>query len=172
MSKALITQCIKPLAKAAIVMVVVLKIFTVTSLAQGEHDMNMRITRYADQAKTAGATSYFTGDVLIATPFQADEPARVGGATVAFKAGARTAWHTHPLGQTLIITEGMGWIQEWGKQVQEMHVGDVVWIAPGVKHWHGATDQSAMTHMAVAESLNGSAVEWLELVSEAEYARP
>ncbi|MGY2909903.1 quercetin dioxygenase-like cupin family protein [Ewingella americana] len=102
-------------------------------------------------------------------PFQATEPARVGGATVTFEPGARTAWHTHPLGQTLIVTQGRGWVQKWGHEVEEIHPGDIIWIPEGVKHWHGATSETAMTHIAIAESLNGSPVEWLEKVTDEQY---
>lgn len=107
----------------------------------------------------------------IDAPFQATLPARVGGALVTFEPGARTAWHTHPLGQTLIITQGRGWIQEWGSEINEMNQGDIVWIPEGVKHWHGATPDTAMTHMAIAESLNGSPVEWMEKVSNEQYQK-
>ncbi|RWL14521.1 MAG: cupin domain-containing protein [Mesorhizobium sp.] len=101
--------------------------------------------------------------------FQAPEPARVGGASVTFEPGARTAWHTHPLGQTLIVTAGLGRVQREGAPVEEIRPGDVVWIPPGVKHWHGASATTAMTHLAVQESLDGKPVEWLEKVSEEEY---
>jgi quercetin dioxygenase-like cupin family protein len=109
--------------------------------------------------------------VRIDAPFAGSEPARVGGATVTFEPGARTAWHTHPLGQTLIVTQGRGWIQVWGEEIQEMNQGDIVWIPEGVKHWHGATPDTAMTHIAIAESLNGSPVDWLEQVSDAQYQK-
>lgn len=101
--------------------------------------------------------------------FQAPEPARVGGASVTFEPGARTAWHTHPLGQTLIVTAGLGWVRRDGGPVEEIRPGDVVWIPPGVKHWHGASATTAMTHLAIQESLDGKPVEWLEKVSEEQY---
>lgn len=104
-------------------------------------------------------------------PFQATEPARVGGATVTFEPGARTAWHTHPLGQTLIITQGRGWLQKWGEEIVEMNQGDIVWIPPEVKHWHGATPDTAMTHIAIAEAQDGSPVEWMEKVSDSQYKK-
>lgn len=105
----------------------------------------------------------------IDAPFQTDAPARVGGATVTFEPGARTAWHTHPLGQTLIVTAGAGRVQEWGKPAQEIRPGDIVWIPPGVKHWHGANATVAMSHIAIAEAVDGSPVTWLEQVSDAQY---
>ncbi|TCL02873.1 (R)-mandelonitrile lyase [Sodalis ligni] len=131
----------------------------------------MKITPSGSQPSKAGTESYFTGGVRIDAPFQATAPARVGGATVTFEPGARTAWHTHPLGQTLIIIQGRGWLQEWGGEIKEMNQGDIVWIPDGVKHWHGATPDTAMTHLAIAESLNGSPVEWLEKVSDEQYRK-
>ena len=101
----------------------------------------------------------------------ANEPSHLGGATVTVEAGARTNWHTHPLGQTLIVTQGVGRVQQWGGPIQEMHVGDVVQIPPGVKHWHGAAPDSTMTHIALSESQNGKAVEWLEKVSDEQYGQ-
>jgi quercetin dioxygenase-like cupin family protein len=129
----------------------------------------MKITRNASVPSAQGPQEYFTGRVRIDAPFKAEEPARVGGATVTFEPGARTAWHTHPLGQTLIVTHGKGWIQCEGEAIEEMNPGDIVWIPEGVKHWHGATAQTAMTHIAIAESLNGSTVTWLEHVSDEQY---
>src|SRR6516165_7306254 len=101
--------------------------------------------------------------------FTAPAPARVGGAAVNFEPGARTAWHTRPLGQTLIVTAGRGWVQQWGGKVEEIRQGDVVWIPPGVKHWHGATASTSVTHIAIQESLNGKTVEWMEKVSDEQY---
>ncbi|KFF68820.1 germin [Pectobacterium brasiliense] len=129
----------------------------------------MKITRSGSHPSQPGSESYFSGNVRIDAPFQSTAPARVGGATVTFEPGARTAWHTHPLGQTLIVTQGRGWLQEWGGEIQEINQGDIVWIPEGVKHWHGATAQTAMAHIAIAESLNGSPVEWLEKVSDEQY---
>lgn len=128
------------------------------------------ISAAGSKPSAAGPASYFTGTVRIDAPFQGTAPARVGGATVTFEAGARTAWHTHPLGQTLIVTTGSGWVQEWGKPRQPLHPGDVVWIPPGVKHWHGARADVAMSHIAIAEAVDGSPVDWLEQVTEAQYA--
>lgn len=118
-----------------------------------------------------GPEAYFTGTVRIDAPFSGTESARVGGATVTFEPGARTAWHTHPLGQTLIITHGQGWIQCEGEATVVMNPGDIIFIPEGVKHWHGATPDTAMTHIAIAESLNGSPVDWLEKVTDEQYQK-
>lgn len=131
----------------------------------------MKIQRSGSQPSRPGPEEYFTGKVRIDAPFAGSEPARVGGATVTFEPGARTAWHTHPFGQTLIVTQGRGWIQVWGDEIQEMNQGDIVWIPEDVKHWHGATPETAMTHIAIAESLNGSPVDWMEKVSDAQYQK-
>ena len=129
----------------------------------------MEIKRSGSQPSGKGPAEYFTGSVRIDAPFQATEPAKVGGATVTFEPGARTAWHTHPLGQTLIVTQGRGWLQEWGKEAEPLNQGDIAWIPPGVKHWHGASAQTAMTHLAIAEAVNGSPVTWLEKVTDEQY---
>lgn len=139
--------------------------------AFAETEKQMKIQRSGSQPSRPGPEDYFTGKVRIDAPFSGSEPARVGGATVTFEPGARTAWHTHPLGQTLIITQGRGWIQMWGDEIQEMNQGDIVWIPEDVKHWHGATPDTAMTHIAIAESLNGSPVDWLEQVNDAQYQK-
>lgn len=131
----------------------------------------MKIIHSGSQPSARGPEEWFTGQVRIDSPFQAPEPARVGGATVTFEPGARTAWHTHPLGQTLIITQGRGWLQKWGEEIVEMNQGDIVWIPPDVKHWHGATPETAMTHIAIAEKVNGSPVEWMEKVSAEQYKK-
>ncbi|OHX23758.1 cupin [Xanthomonas alfalfae] len=130
----------------------------------------IRVSKAGGVPSAVGSAAYFTGKVRIDAPFQADAPARVGGATVTFEPGARTAWHTHPLGQMLIVTAGAGRVQEWGKPAQQIRPGDIVWIPPGVKHWHGANANVAMTHIAIAESQDGTPVSWLEQVSEAQYA--
>ena len=129
----------------------------------------MKIIRSGSLPSAKGPEAWFTGTVRIDAPFQATEPARIGGATVTFEPGARTAWHTHPLGQTLIVTQGRGWLQEWGKAAEVLNQGDIAWIPPGVKHWHGASAQTAMTHIAIAESVNGSPVTWLEKVTDEQY---
>lgn len=127
------------------------------------------IVRHGATPAQPGPAEYFTGTVRIASRFQRTDPARVGGAIVSFEPGARTAWHTHPLGQTLIVTTGQGWIQREGGPVEEIRPGDVVWIPPGEKHWHGATATTAMTHVAVSESLDGRSVDWLEHVTDEQY---
>ena len=143
-----------------------------TSAASAELEKQVKIQRSGSQPSRPGPEEYFTGKVRIDAPFAGSEPARVGGATVTFGPGARTAWHTHPLGQTLIVTQGRGWIQLWGEEIQEMNHGDIVWIPEDVKHWPGATPDTAMTHIAIAESLNGSPVDWMEKVSDAQYQKP
>lgn len=149
---------------------VVLAMLTPAS-ALAESEEKVKILRNGAQPTQKGPESYFTGNVRIDAPFQGSEPARIGGASVTFEPGARTAWHTHPLGQTLIVTQGRGWVQEWGHDIAEINSGDIVWIPAGVKHWHGATPQTAMTHIAIAEALNGSVVDWLEKVSDEQYRR-
>jgi quercetin dioxygenase-like cupin family protein len=129
----------------------------------------MNIKRNGSQPSGKGPAEYFTGTVRIDPLIDAPEPARVLGASVTFEPGARTAWHTHPFGQTLIVTSGVGWTQCWGEAREEIKAGDVVWCPPGKKHWHGATPTTAMTHIAIAEKLNGKAVEWLEHVTDDQY---
>ncbi|HZL55871.1 MAG TPA: cupin domain-containing protein [Bryobacteraceae bacterium] len=129
----------------------------------------MEIQRSGSQPSGKGTADYFTGSVRVDPLFKAPAPARVVGACVTFEPGARTAWHTHPLGQTLIVTAGCGRVQRWGEQAQEIRPGDVVWIPPGEKHWHGAAPATAMTHIAIQEQLDGKAVEWLEHVSDEQY---
>lgn len=130
---------------------------------------NMKITRVGSQASNKGPADWFTGTVRIDPLFQADAPARVAGASVTFEPGARTAWHTHPLGQTLIVTAGCGRVQREGGPVEEIRPGDVVWFPPNEKHWHGAALTTAMTHIAVQEALEGKVVEWMEKVEDAQY---
>ncbi|HEX8453758.1 MAG TPA: cupin domain-containing protein [Longimicrobium sp.] len=129
----------------------------------------MNITRADSRPSTRGPADWFTGTVRIDPLFTAPEPARAAGATVTFEPGARTAWHTHPLGQTLIVLSGVGRAQREGGPVEEIHPGDVVWFAPGERHWHGASATTAMQHIAIQEALAGKAVEWMEHVSDAEY---
>jgi len=129
----------------------------------------MQISRAGAQPSTQGASEYFTGSVRIDPLFKAHEPARAVGATVTFEPGARTAWHTHPLGQTLIVTAGRGRVQRWDGPVLEIRPGDVVWFPPGEKHWHGAAPTTAMSHIAIQEELDGITVDWLEPVSDEQY---
>ncbi len=129
----------------------------------------MNIARAGSQPSRKGPAEYFTGSVRVDQPFQAPEPARVGGGHVTFEPGARTAWHTHPLGQTLIITSGLGWVQREGGPVEEVRPGDVVWIPPALRHWHGASPANGMSHIAISESLNGKTVDWMEKVSDEQY---
>jgi quercetin dioxygenase-like cupin family protein len=129
----------------------------------------MDITRSGSRPSGRGPAEYFTGTVRIDAQFQRGAPARIGGAFVTFEPGARTAWHTHPLGQTLIVTSGLGRAQREGGPIEEIRPGDVVWFEPGEKHWHGASPTAAMTHIAIAEALDGKAVDWLEQVSDAQY---
>lgn len=131
----------------------------------------MDIKRADARASNKGPADYFTGDVKVEPLVEAAAPARVRAASVTFEPGARTAWHTHPLGQTLIVTSGLGWAQRDGGPVEEIRPGDVVWFAPGEKHWHGAAATSAMTHIAIQEALDGKAVDWLEQVSDEQYRK-
>lgn len=141
------------------------------SAASAESPQAIAITRAGTQPSSLGAASNFTGSVRVDSRFQARAPGRVGGGVVTFEPGARTAWHTHPLGQTLIVTAGVGRVQQWGGAVQEIRPGDIVWIPAGVKHWHGATPANGMSHIALAEALDGKTVEWMEHVSDEQYRR-
>lgn len=129
----------------------------------------MDITRSGSRPSGKGPAEYFTGQVRLDPLIEAPDPARVAGVSVTFEPGARTAWHTHPLGQTLIVMAGRGRAQRWGGPIEEIHPGDVVWFAPGEKHWHGASPTTAMTHIAIQERLNGKAVDWMEHVSDEQY---
>src|SRR5579862_9669084 len=131
----------------------------------------MNIKRNGSQPSAKGPAEWFTGAVRIDSPFQGSAAARVAGATVTFEPGARTAWHTHPLGQTLIVTLGYGRVQREGGPIEDIRPGDVVWFEPGEKHWHGASPATAMTHIAIAEAVDGKIVEWLDKVSDDEYGR-
>ena len=130
----------------------------------------MDIKRSGSQASVRPPTDYFTGTVRLDPLFQAPAPARVSGSNVTFEPGARTGWHTHPLGQTLIVTAGAGRVQRDGGPIEEIRPGDVVWFPPGEKHWHGAAPKTAMTHIAIQELLDGKNVEWMEKVSDQQYA--
>jgi quercetin dioxygenase-like cupin family protein len=134
-------------------------------------EVHMEITRSGSQPSRKGPAEWFTGAVRIDPLLQAHAPARAAGASVTFEPGARTAWHTHPLGQTLIVTAGCGWVQREGGPVEEVHPGDVVWFPPGEKHWHGASPTTGMTHIAIQEQLDGKVVDWLEHVSDEQYRR-
>lgn len=129
----------------------------------------IQIARSASLQSNKGSDRYFTGSVQVQELSPARDPSRTSSGKVTFEPGARSAWHTHPLGQILIVTEGTGWIQQWGGPTEEIRKGDVIWIPPGVKHWHGATPTTAMTHIAIQEALNGKAVEWMEKVTDEQY---
>ena len=139
--------------------------------AQGNQrkECTMHITRVGSQPSSKGPPEWFTGTVRIDPLFSANAPARTAGASVTFEPGARTAWHTHPLGQTLIVTTGVGRVQREGGPVEEIHPGDVVQFAPDEKHWHGAASTTAMTHIAMQEALDGKVVDWMEKVSDEQY---
>ena len=130
----------------------------------------MDIKRNGSRSSGKGPADYFTGQVRVDPLFEAPAPARVRGASVTFEPGARTAWHTHPLGQTLIVISGLGRVRRWGGEIEEIRPGDVVWFAPGEKHWHGAAPATAMTHIAIQEELDGKVVDWMEKVSGEQYA--
>lgn len=129
----------------------------------------MEIIRAGSVPSAKGPTDWFTGTVRIDPLFNPFERERVNGSQVTFEPGARTAWHTHPLGQTLIVTSGLGYVQRWGGEIQQIHPGDIVWFPPGEKHWHGASTKTAMTHIAIQESKDGKAVDWMEKVSDEQY---
>jgi quercetin dioxygenase-like cupin family protein len=129
----------------------------------------MEIKRSGSQPSGAGPADWFTGNVRIDPLFDAPAPARVFGANVTFEPGARTAWHAHPLGQTLIVTAGCGLVQRWGGPIEEIRPGDVIWFQPGEEHWHGATATTAMTHIAIVEVLDGKSADWMEKVTDEQY---
>jgi quercetin dioxygenase-like cupin family protein len=139
------------------------------ALSTIEKDMNMKITKAGTSKSVSAPAEHFTGQVRVETVFSTEEPARSKGAYVTFEPGARTNWHTHPLGQTLIITHGSGRVQSWGGQVQVVNVGDVIFFEPGEKHWHGGGLDSAMTHLTIGESLAGKSADWLERVTDDQY---
>ena len=155
----------RPLAAA----IVSLSLFVSAALAQSSSVIT--VNRPGAQPSSAGPAANFTGSVRVDSRFQGRAPARIGGGIVTFEPAARTAWHTHPLGQTLIVTAGVGLVQEWDGPAQEIRPGDIVWIPPGVKHWHGATATTGMTHIAISEALDGKSVDWLEHVSDSQYRR-
>src|SRR3989441_1187021 len=140
-----------------------------TTTAIQPKELDMEIKRVGTQVSTKGPADWFTGTVRIDPLFRANAPARAAGASVTFEPGARTAWHTHPLGQTLIVVFGAGRVQRWGEPIEEIRPGDVIWFSPGEKHWHGASPTTAMTHIAIQEQLDGKVVEWMEKVSDEQY---
>lgn len=142
------------------------------AVAQPQESIPMQLQRNGSRPAAAGPAEYFTGAVRVENPFSAPEPARIGGATVTFEPGARTNWHTHPLGQTLIVTSGLGWTQCDGEPVVEIRPGDIIYCPPGHRHWHGATPTTSMSHIAIAESLDGRAVDWAEPVTDEQYVAP
>ncbi len=131
----------------------------------------MKITRSGTQPSTKGSADWFSGSVRVDPVFPVNDPSRVSAGHVTFEPGARSAWHTHPLGQTLIITSGLGWVQFEGGPIEEVRTGDVIWFPPGLKHWHGASPTNGMTHYAIQESLDGKNVEWMEKVSDEQYRK-
>jgi 4-carboxymuconolactone decarboxylase len=139
---------------------------------QSQNPQQIKIIRRGSQPSRQGPAENFTGVVRVDPLFRAIAPARASGSLVTFQPGTRTAWHTHPLGQVLIVTAGTGRVQRWGDPVDEIRQGDVVWIPPGQKHWHGAVPNSSMAHIAIVEQLDGKAVEWMEKVSDAQYGAP
>ncbi len=140
-------------------------------VASSQDSQTISITRSGSQPSGKGPAEYFTGSVRVDPLFKANDPSRTSGALVTFEPGARTAWHTHPFGQILIVTAGSGWVQQWGGQIEEIRQGDVVRIPPGQKHWHGATATSGMTHIAIQEHLDGKTADWMEKVSDEQYRR-
>ena len=140
-------------------------------VASSEDSQTISITRSGSQPSSKGPAEYFTGTVHIDRLFKANDPSRASGASVRFEPGARTAWHSHPHGQILIVTAGSGWVQQWGGQIEEIRQGDVVWVPPGQKHWHGATATTGMTHIAIVEHLDGKTADWMEKVSDEQYRR-
>jgi len=149
----------------------IVPLFLAISVASAQSDLAITVTRAGSQPSTAGSAENFTGAVRVDSRFKGTGLARISGATVIFEPGARTAWHRHPLGQTLIIMDGVGLVQHWEGPVQEIRPGDTVWIPPGVKHWHGASSTVGMSHIAVSEALDGKTVEWMEKVSDEQYGR-
>lgn len=152
-------------------MLTVMAIMALGAASPAPKDNAVVVAKAGSQATTAGAAAKFTGKVSVDSRFQRSPPARVGGGIVTFEAGARTAWHSRPLGQTLIVSAGQGLVQHWNGPIQQIGVGDVVWIPPEVKHWHGATPTKGMTHVAIAEALDGRSTTWMEKVSDAQYGQ-
>lgn len=153
--------------KSAVVFSFIL--LTLSSISHAASDIS--VIQPTAQPAVMGAEQNFTGEVAVRSRFQREAPARLGGGVVTFSPAARTAWHTHPLGQTLFITAGEGWVQQWGKPPVHIKTGDVVWIPPEVKHWHGATATSSMSHLAVSEMADGKSVVWMEKVTDEQYPK-
>ncbi len=141
----------------------------VQAQANASGDRTLTITRAGSQPSTRGSADYFTGTVRVDPMFPATDPSRVSGGHVTFEPGARSAWHTHPVGQTLVVTSGFGFVQQWTGPKQEVRAGDIVWFPAGLKHWHGASATTAMTHIAIQEAVEGRAVDWLEHVTDEQY---
>ena len=159
-----------PRLLAAVLVILVISLGQMPfSLASPKKTDTMHIDRNGSLPSSKGPAAYFTGDVRIDMQFQREAPSRVAGATVTFEPGARTAWHSHPLGQTLIVTFGKGWTQCEGGPIVEINAGDIIWCPPGHRHWHGATPTTAMTHIAIQEALDGKVVTWMEHVTDDEY---
>jgi quercetin dioxygenase-like cupin family protein len=151
--------------------VVVALVVLAASAALAQSDQAITVTRAGSQPSAAGPAQNFTGSVRVDSRFQGTAPSRISGGIVTFEPGARTAWHVHPLGQTLIVTAGAGLVQHWNGPVQEIRPGDVIWIPPGVKHWHGAGPATGMSHVAIVEVLDGKSTDWMEHVSDEQYRR-
>jgi quercetin dioxygenase-like cupin family protein len=149
----------------------IISIVLYASPAWAQSNQMITVTRSGSQPSAVGSSENFTGSVRVDSRFQGAAPARISGGIVTFEPRARTAWHTHPLGQTLIVTAGVGFVQGWDGAVQEIRPGDIIWIPPGVKHWHGATPTNGMSHIAFSEALDGKTVEWMEQVSDEQYRR-
>ncbi|MEQ8694834.1 MAG: cupin domain-containing protein [Gammaproteobacteria bacterium] len=158
----------KPASVAAIA---IISLVIAASTASAQADQVITVSRAGSQPSTVGTAENFTGSVRVDSRFKGTGLSRISGATVTFEPGARTAWHTHPLGQTLVVTAGVGLVQHWNGTVQVIRPGDTVWIRPGAKHWHGASATVGMSHIAFSEALDGKTVEWMEKVSDEQYGR-
>lgn len=159
----------RKLSITLLITTMIMTCFSIRIYAKENNAMSQKVTKNGTQASIKGSDKFFTGDVRIDPLFPATSPSRTSGAYVTFEPGARSAWHTHPLGQTLVVTSGVGFTQEWGGPIVEIHPGDVITCPPGVKHWHGASPHNAMTHLSVVEELDGKNVEWLEKVTDEQY---
>lgn len=157
--------------KSAIAVLLTLTLSTTTFAQVGDAGKQMVVTRAGSQASSEGPAQNFTGTVRVDPLFGVHAPSTVSGGAVTFEPGSRSAWHTHPAGQVLIVNAGVGRVQQWGGPVQEIRPGDVIWTPPGVKHWHGAAPTTALTHIAIQEAVGGKNVEWLEKVSDEQYAK-